>query len=70
MFRIGNVVEAALHDANASEIHLVIEDVGSEPGKRRLFEHGTTLARVSELGWKTELEVADRRWLMQYSPLV
>ena len=68
VFRIGNVVEAALRDANASEIHLVIEDVGSEPGKRRLFEHGTTLARVSELGWKTELKVADRRWLMQYSP--
>ena len=70
VFRIGNVVEAALQDANASEIHLVIEDVGSEPGKRRLFEHGTTLARVSELGWKTELKVADRRWLMQYSPSV
>ena len=67
VFRIPNVVEAALKKTNATEIHLVIEDDSSEPAERRLFEHGTSAA-VSELGWKTELQVADRRWLMQFSP--
>lgn len=72
VFRIGNVVEAALEGVEATGIHLAIEDEAGSIEQQLLFERtGTSPAAVAaDLGWTTSLQVADRQWLMKFSPSV
>ena len=65
VFRIGNVVETALEGVDVRGIQLVIDDESGTGDERRLFEHAATPS--AKPGWTQTLQVADRRWVMEFS---
>ena len=70
VFRIGNVVEAAIEDVDEKDILVVIDDLHGKEEDRQLYppEGGKTDASETTLGWTRTLAVADRQWQMRFSP--
>ena len=78
VFRVGDIVHTSLRGAAHGDYFLRIMDMGAELGNRVIYSEGDdwsshqesrwTTAFSTDLSWSATLDVADRRWRLDFRP--
>ncbi len=69
VFRVGDIVDAAVSDSLSAEIRLSISDAMAAPGNANLYgaDYAAEYA-AAPYRWAADLEVGGRRWDLQFWP--